>query len=187
MEREPRPWRAAVKRGLTAIGIRSASQFVAVATRLDDGTMGFHFFVIGSESQRDSGPKPRVASPTSYPGNSFVRRFQPQRGCGACRCLKPQPRWGCCRFVRDPQGSSCLATAGLEDTIPLGLQGSAVGAVLCSSSAKRITSSVGAAYSPMCRSYGALKHGTLTCYKYFAPTALGTDSLLFCPSSPRPS
>ena len=46
---------------------------------------------------------------------------QPQRGCAGSASSKPQPRWGWRDLLRLTQGSSCLATAGLEDTIPLGL------------------------------------------------------------------
>ena len=47
-----------------------------------------------------------------------------QAGCRVGRAggKATQPRWGLVLLWLQTQGSACLATAGLEDTIPLGLQ-----------------------------------------------------------------
>ena len=72
------------------------------------------------ESQRDSGSKPRIARhelPWVIPG----QRPQPQRGCVVAAVTGRNPVGVGSLFATFSQGSSCLATAGLKDAIPLGL------------------------------------------------------------------
>ncbi len=52
---------------------------------------------------------------TSYPGSSFSKGRQPQRGCGDLISLfpkTPQPRLGLCDLARSSQGSACRTTLG---------------------------------------------------------------------------
>ena len=64
------------------------------------------------ESQRDSGPKPKVAR-HELPWVIAIRDFPNPNGVApASRPNPPQPRWGWLDFMRLTQGSSCLATLG---------------------------------------------------------------------------
>ena len=73
------------------------------------------------ESQRDSGPKPKVARhelPWVIPG----QWPQPRRGCVMPTATGRNPVGVGVRITAFSQGSSFLATAVLKDTIPLGLR-----------------------------------------------------------------
>src|SRR5438552_3209545 len=77
------------------------------------------------ESQRDSGPEPRVAS-SELPWDRDGGEYNPA-GVAATRepstpTSQPQPRWGCWRVSMFSQGSSLTRNPGLEDAIPLGLK-----------------------------------------------------------------
>jgi hypothetical protein len=75
------------------------------------------------KSQRDSGSKPGVAR-NELPRERSPQNYNPSWGCGGLldETELPQPRCGW-KFHRTiTQGSSFLATAGLTDTIPLGLK-----------------------------------------------------------------
>src|SRR5262245_58299220 len=66
----------------------------------------------GAESQRDSGPKPKVAR-DELPWVSGCRNIPNPNGVGApSRSTLPQPRWGWLDSLGLTQGSSCLATLG---------------------------------------------------------------------------
>ena len=72
---------------------------------------------------------PAVAESERLPWVTRSIRPQPQRGCVLPRTtIRHNPVGVEDDFDSFTQGSSCLATAGLDDSIPLGLQGSASGA-----------------------------------------------------------
>src|SRR5882757_11441333 len=67
---------------------------------------------LANESQRDSGPKPKVAR-HELPWVNVVQNFFNPNGVAASR--RPtvtQPRWGCWDLSRLTQGSSSLTTLG---------------------------------------------------------------------------
>jgi hypothetical protein len=67
---------------------------------------------LANESQRDSGPKPKVAR-HELPWVNGVRNFSNPNGVAAFRRpTVPQPRWGWWDLSRLTQGSSSLATLG---------------------------------------------------------------------------
>jgi hypothetical protein len=64
------------------------------------------------ESQRDSGPKPKVARHELPWVDANQTLPNPNRVAAFSRPNQPQPRWGWRAFRRLTQGSSCLATLG---------------------------------------------------------------------------
>src|SRR2546427_7140852 len=65
-----------------------------------------------NESQRDSGPKPKVARHELPWVNARMNFLNPNGVAASARPRQAQPRWGWTDFSPRTQGSSCLATLG---------------------------------------------------------------------------
>ncbi len=79
---------------------------------------------VDEQSRRDCIQQPRVASPTSYPGEGTQKVIQPLRGCirsfqGQWRALI-QPFQGCSSRPVHPKVAHRTCNPGLSDGIPLG-------------------------------------------------------------------
>src|SRR5439155_5200301 len=72
------------------------------------------------ESQRDSILQPRVAELARLPWVNGEKHFQPQGGCIHVPEIRCNPFRVAKTFDWYSQGSSCLATPGLDDVAPLG-------------------------------------------------------------------